>query len=206
MNKINRSIFTKKKLNIFVISILILGVIFGAIFLNVININDQKLVIDKIKTFIDSINNNTFNSIIAFKNSISINLIYIIIIWLLGMTLIGIPINIFLLFIKSFILGFSISSFIITYSYKGLVLSAIYLLLGEIINILVIIILTIFSILFSIKLFKVIFKKNNNNEILKFIKSYGMIFLIGIVLSFLSSLCEAFIVPAIIKLMIKLFI
>ena len=206
MNKINRSIFTKKKLNIFVISILILGVIFGAIFLNVININDQKLVIDKIKTFIDSINNNIFNSIIAFKNSISINLIYIIIIWLLGMTLIGIPINIFLLFIKSFILGFSISSFIITYSYKGLVLSAIYLLLGEIINILVIIILTIFSILFSIKLFKVIFKKNNNNEILKFIKSYGMIFLIGIVLSFLSSLCEAFIVPAIIKLMIKLFI
>lgn len=205
-NNIKSIIIPSKKINIFIISILFLGLIAGAIFSNIIGLNDQNLVIDKIKLFINNINENSIDTIIAFKNSISTNLIYIIIIWILGMTLIGIPINIFIFFLKSFVLGFSLSSFILTYSYKGIILSTIYLLLGQLINIIILLVLTIYSIMFSSKLIKLIFKGNNRLEFPKLLKNYCLILIICILLSVISSLSESFLVPSIIKLLIKLYI
>lgn len=201
-----RRIFPNKKTNIFVVIILFLGLISGAIFANIIGLNDKALVTDKIKLFIDNINTNSIDSILAFKNSISINLIYLIIIFILGMTLIGIIFNIFILFIKSFIIGFTLASFIITFSYKGLILSASYLLLGQLLFIIVLILLTIYSITFSFKLLKVIFKNPNNNELHKYLKNYCLILIFSIIISLLASLCEVFIFPSLIKLIINIFI
>lgn len=201
-----RRIFPNKKTNIFVVIILFLGLISGAIFANIIGLNDKALVTDKIKLFIDNINTNSIDSILAFKNSISINLIYLIIIFILGMTLIGIIFNIFILFIKSFIIGFTLASFIITFSYKGLILSASYLLLGQLLFIIVLILLTIYSITFSFKLLKVIFKSPNNNELPKYLKNYCLILIFSIIISLLASLCEVFIFPSLIKLIINIFI
>lgn len=201
-----RRIFPNKKTNIFVVIILFLGLISGAIFANIIGLNDKALVTDKIKLFIDNIHTNSIDSILAFKNSISINLIYLIIIFILGMTLIGIIFNIFILFIKSFIIGFTLASFIITHSYKGLILSASYLLLGQLLFIIVLILLTIYSITFSFKLLKVIFKSPNNNELPKYLKNYCLILILSIIISLLASLCEVFIFPSLIKLLINIFI
>lgn len=199
-------LFPSKKLNIFILSIIILGITLGSIFSTIITQNDQNLIIEKIKLFITNINNNSLNTIISFKNSISINLIYIFIIWILGMTLIGIPINTFLLFIKNFILGFSLSSFILTYNYKGIILSSIYLIFGEILTIIILSILTIYSIIFSSKLLKHIFKNNTPSEIPKYLKNYSLIFVISIILSLISSISESFLVPTLIKLIINLYI
>ena len=199
-------LFPSKKLNIFILSIIILGIILGSIFSTIITQNDQNLVIEKIKLFITNISDNSLNTITSFKNSISINLIYIIIIWILGMTLIGIPINTLLLFIKNFILGFSLSSFILTYSYKGLILSSIYLIFGELLTIIILSILTTYSIIFSSKLLKHIFKSNIPNEIPKYLKNYSLIFVISIILCLISSISESFLVPTLVKLIIKLYI
>lgn len=199
-------LFPSKKLNIFILSIIILGIILGSIFSTIITQNDQNLVIEKIKLFITNISDNSLNTITSFKNSISINLIYIIIIWILGMTLIGIPINTFLLFIKNFILGFSLSSFILTYSYKGLILSSIYLIFGELLTIIILSILTTYSIIFSSKLLKHIFKSNIPNEIPKYLKNYSLIFVISVILCLISSISESFLVPTLVKLIIKLYI
>ena len=206
-NNIKSIIIPNKKINIFVISVLFLGLISGAIFTNVIGTNDKTLIIEKIKLFIDNINNNNINNIVILKNSFSNNIIYISLIWILGMTLIGILFNIFILFIKGFILGFSISSFIITYSYKGIILSSIYLIIGQLINILTILVLTIYSITYSTKLIKQIFNKTNqNNNLLKFIRNYCIILIFTIISSIISSALESFLLPAIIKLIIKIYI
>ena len=206
ISNIKNIILPHKKINIFVICILFLGVITGSVFASIIGYNDKTIVIDKIKLFIDNINNNAINSILALKNSISINLLYIIIIWLLGMALIGIIFNIFILFIKSFIFGFSISSFILTYSYKGIILSFLYLLFGQLLNIIILLILTIYSIMFSYNLIILIFKNKSNINIKKFLKNYLLIMLFIIPISILSSLSEAFLLPSLIKLIVKLFI
>jgi len=203
-NNIRSIVLPNKRTNIFVISILFLGVIAGAIFANIININDKSLVIDKISLFIDNINTNSLNSLDVLKNSISINLTYVFLIWILGMTLIGIIFNIFLLFIKSFIFGFSISAFILTYSYKGIMLSLLYLLFGQLLNVFMIMIISIYSIMFTANLLNIIFKnKPSSNKILR---NYIIIFLIALITSIISSLSEAFLLPSLIKLIVKLFI
>jgi len=205
-NNLKRIIFPSKKTNLSVITILFLGVISGAIFSNIIDLNDQKLVIDKIQTFISNIDNQNINNFLAFKNSIIINLSYSLIIWILGLTIIGILFNIFLLYIKGFIFGFSLSAFIITYSYKGILLSVLYTLFGQLLNIIVIIILSIYSIMFSSNLIKQIIKNKESLNISKFFKNYTLILLITLVISLISSIFESFLFPALIKIIIKLFI
>lgn len=205
-NRIKNIIFPNKKINIFIISILFLGIITGAIFSNIINLNDKTLVIDKIKLFIDNINTNSINQLIVFKNSITINLIYIFLIWVLGMTFISFILITILLFIKSFILGFSLASFILTYNYKGIILSAIYLIFGQLLNVITILVLSIYSIMFGIKLFKIIIKKDNTPNTLKYFKNYTIILIITIIISIISSLSESFLLPSLIKLIIPLFI
>lgn len=206
INSIKSIIFPSKKINIFVISILFLGLISGAVFGNIISVNDKTLVIDKIKLFISNINSDSINGIEVFKNGISVNMLYLGIIWVMGMTFVGVVINVVILFIKSFILGFSLASFIMVYSYKGLILSLIYLLFGQILNILVIVMVTIYGIMFSSKLNLIIFKNKQDNNILKFFRNYVFILIIAIIVSIISSISEAFLLPAIIKIIIKLFI
>jgi len=201
----SKIIFPNKKVNILVIMVLFLGVIMGSVFANIIGMNDRTLVIDKIKLFIDNINNNSINSLVVFKNSISINLIYIILIVLFSLAVLGIIFNLLLLFIKGFVFGFTIAGFILTYHYKGIILSLLYLLLGQLLNIFVIIIITIYGLMVSLKFLKIIFKSDNIG-VRKILKNYLIIIGLVIIISVIASICEAFLLPAIVKLIIKLFI
>lgn len=205
-NKIKSIIFPSKKINFFIITVLFLGVISGAIFMNIIDLNDRKLVIEKIQLFISNIDKQNINSLLVFKNSILTNLSYSLIIFILGLTVVGVIINIFLLYIKGFIFGFSLASFIVTYEYKGILLSILYTLFGQLLNIIVISILSIYGFMFTINLFKQIIKNKHNINIFRFFKNYLLIFSITIILSLISSLCEAFIFPTFVKIIIKLFI
>ena len=205
-SKIKSIIFPNKKINFFVLAILFLGVTSGAIFSNIIDLNDKNLVIDKIQLFVSNIDKGEINSLLALKNSIITNLSYSLIIWVFGLTIIGIIFNIFLLYLKGFIFGFSLSAFIITYSYKGITLSLLYTLFGQLLNLVVIMILTIYSIMFTINLLKQIVKNKQSTNLLRFFKNYSLIFLITIIISLISSLSEAFLFPTLIKLIIKLFI
>ena len=65
---IKKIILPSKKINLFVISVLFLGVIAGGIFVNLIGMNDRNLVIDKIKMFIENIEGNNLDTILVFKN------------------------------------------------------------------------------------------------------------------------------------------
>ena len=49
ISNVSRLIVPNKKINIFVISILILGVITGSIFMTIINNNDKQVIINKIR-------------------------------------------------------------------------------------------------------------------------------------------------------------
>ena len=89
INNIFSIILPNKKMNIFIITIIILGVTSGSIFASVLNVNDKNLVLEKLKLFLESINSNSINNLNILKNSLSINLIYSVLIFLFGMTIIG---------------------------------------------------------------------------------------------------------------------
>lgn len=199
-------ILPNKKVNLFVIFIVILGIISGSLFLMVLNDNDKSEVINEISTFMANINTNNINNLNSFKNSLIEGMILIILSWILGMSIIGVIFNIFFIYMKSFIIGFSISSFILVYKYKGILSSLIYVIPSQLINILIILILGVYTLLFSKYLFKMIFLKDKTVNLGKFFKKYVLVFGICILLCLISSLCEAYLLPSLLKVMIKLFI
>lgn len=199
-------ILPNKKVNLFVIFIVILGIISGSLFLMVLNDNDKSEVINEISTFMTNINTNNINNLNSFKNSLIEGMILIILSWILGMSIIGVIFNIFFIYMKSFIIGFSISSFILVYKYKGILSSLIYVIPSQLINILIILILGVYTLLFSKYLFKMIFLKDKTVNLGKFFKKYVLVFAICIILCVISALCEAYLLPSLLKVMIKLFI
>lgn len=199
-------ILPNKKVNLFVIFIVILGIISGSLFLMVLNDNDKSEVINEISNFMTNINTNNINNLNSFKNSLIEGMILIILSWILGMSIIGVIFNIFFIYMKSFIIGFSISSFILVYKYKGILSSLIYVIPSQLINILIILILGVYTLLFSKYLFKMIFLKDKTVNLGKFFKKYVLVFGICIILCVISALCEAYLLPSLLKVMIKLFI
>lgn len=205
ITRIKDIIFPSKKTNYFVLTILILGVISGSIFLMVLNETDKANVINQIQTFFTNINSSNINSGLAFKNSIITNLVYITLIWIFGMSIIGILLNVFLIYLKGFLLGFSIAAIFNCYGIKGILGVIVYVFPHQILNIFSILILGIYSIMFTIKLFEYMFSKKNNN-MRNMLKKYSIIYLFTIFISIISSLSEAYLLPIFMKIIVKLFI
>ena len=202
--KLKDLILPNKKINLFITTTLILGIIAGSIFLMISNETDKNNVITQIEIFFKNISTNSIDSGLALKNSLIINYLFVGIIWILGLTIIGVLINIFLTFIKGFLVGFSISSIFLTYNAKGLVAILLYTFPTQIINLIVVSILSIYSIMFSKNLIQIITGKTKNNKIM--LKKYLVILMMSIILSFISSLLEAYLFPNILRLIIKYYI
>lgn len=205
LKKIISTIIPNKKINLFVFFIITLGIISGSIFLVLVNENDKINVVNQISNFMNNINSNNIDGVQALKNSLFNNFTYVLLIWILGMSIIGIIFNLFLIYLKGFVLGFSISSIIYVYGLKGIFASLIYVFPHQLLNIFVIMVLGIYSIMFTYNLFKVILG-NRNTGIRYFIKKYLYILLIASIITIISSLFESFFTPAIFKLFIKLFV
>lgn len=197
-------IFPNKKINFFVITVLLLGVLSGAIFLMMSNESDKSSVIVQIKEFFTNISNSSINNGLAIKNSLIINYIFVGLIWFLGLSMVGVIINIFLTYLKGFLVGFSIASIFLTYKIKGILACVLYVFFGQLFHIIAIIMLSIYSIMFALNLLKIIVVKNGNNRIM--LKKYLVILIFSIIISFLSSLLEVYIFPNILKFIISIYV
>ena len=189
-----------KKKYMFLIIIVLIGIVVGVIFSNILSIEDSNIVKNKITNYFNNIKDDV--EINYFKNlfmSIKNNIFYLIIIWILGLSVIGLLLNNFILFFKSFVLGFSIGSIINIYLYRGLLLSFLYVFPSLLLNIFVLLIMVYFANDFSIKLFNLIFRRHE----IKFsflIKRYSKILLYLSIILIISSIIETFIMPFSIKL------
>ena len=191
-----------KRFYVFIIGILVLGILFGSILPIFLSVDDKSLVSEYLTGFVSDIKDG-FNSLFLLKNGIISDFLFLIIIWLLGISIIGVPIVIFMFFYKCFIIGFSISSILINYGFKGIIFSFFYIFPHCIISIFSYIILVGYSLIFSIKLLFYIFRKNDFN-IRRFFKKYVLIFGICFLIVFMSVIYEAFISPYILGFVFKL--
>lgn len=204
-NNIFKLIIPNTRTNIIAFSIFIIGIITGSIFIMVINTNDKSLVVEHITKFFSNVNSSDYSYLDSLKNMLSLNYFYVIVIWVLGLSILGILVNIFLTYLKGFIIGFTTSSLIITYGFKSILAVILYIIPHTLINSLVIIVLTIYSITFSKYLLIQIFQKKDMKT-KNFMKKYLIILLIAVVLTLVSSISEVYLFPFLLKLIIKLYV
>ena len=176
----------------------VISLILGILFIAFLSEENENLIVLNVNTFFEAIYNNKLNySDILFK-CLTSNLILIIIIWLLGISIIGIPIVLFILCLKSFILTFTFSSIIYTYKLKGIIYAIIYI-IPHFLNLLFLFILIYYSLSFSKVLFNYFFRKKDCNRGM-IVKNYLKLLIICIGLFIITSIIETFLVPTIIKI------
>lgn len=189
-----------KKKYLFLFIIVIIGIVFGVLFSNILNENDSKLVSSKISEYFNNLASDApIDYMRNLFSSIKNNLLYLGIIWIMGLSIIGLLLNNFILFFKSFIIGFSIGGIINIYYYSGIVLSFFYVFPSHIINLFILLIMTYYANDISLKIFNVIFQKKDikfSLIIKRYIKILGILSIILII----SSIIETFIMPFFLKL------
>ena len=201
ISKFKNRLKVDKELSLFLIILLIIGIISGSIFASILNNSDKILISEHLNTFLTSIENNNLDYITSFKNNIVSEILFTIIIWLLGISIIGLPIIIIMYFSSNFILGFTVGSIITTFKLKGCLFALIYVFPSEILKILAQILLVMYSMSFSFKLlYSVIKKKNIDFKLM--INKYLIILVICIIVNIITSLYNTFLLPKIIKSLI----
>ena len=198
LDKLKSNIKINKKTLLFFTLLLIIGIISGSIFMAILNDIDKSLISEYLEKFISNIENNKLNYFEALKNGLFNNLLFILIIWVLGISIIGIPIVTIMFFIKSFTLGFSIASMIFNYKLKGCLLSFMNIFPHQILNFIIYMLLTTYSIFFSLKMINAIIKKRPIDFKIMMNK-YLKILLFSVIVVTISILIEVFITPVLIK-------
>lgn len=203
MDKLKGTIKVNKKTLLFFTILLIIGIIAGSIFMAILSETDKKSVTDYFNNYISNIENNKLNYLESIKNGLFNNLLYIIIIWILGISIIGIPIVTIMFFIKSFTLGFSIASIVFNYKLKGCLLNFINIFPHQMIYFLIYMLITTYSIFFSLKMINsIINKKNMDFKIM--MNKYVKILIISVIAITIGIIIETFITPLLIKIIIPL--
>ena len=202
-DKFKITIKHNKKVTFFLGIIAVIAIIFGSLFSVMLNESDKNLTLEYINNFFENIKNNNLNYILALKNGSISSLGFILIVWLLGVSIIVMPIVLFMYFSKFFVIGFSISSIIKGYGLKGCLLSFAYIFPHHIIYIIVYTILTVYSIKMSIKLISTIIKKDKI-DFKPIINKYLLVLLLSVIIAVLTLLFEVFITPKFINLILLL--
>lgn len=198
IDKLRYKTLDNKKIIYFLFGLSIIGLIMGSFFTTILSSSDKSLTQEYISNFMNNIISKNTNYISVLINSFFSNSSFILLIWLLGISIIGIPIVLFMFFSKIFIVSFSVSSFILTYKFKGLLLAFFYVFPSHIFSLIIYLLVSLYSIKMSVNLIHSIFKKKEVN-LKKFIKRYLIILGIGIIGIVISSLYETFVVPFILS-------
>ena len=198
-----RHLYDNFKLYLIVIIIFIIGIVAGVIFINNVNGDQATEIQNYITEFINLLKQDYhIDTGLLLKKSLSDNLILIITMWLLGSTVIGIPIVMGIVLFRGFCIGYSVSAIIATLGVqKGILFFVVTMLLHNLIFIPVIVCMTISCM----KLYKSIMKDRRRENIKIEIIRHTLISIVLSLFLVVASLIESYVSTNLLMLSINLF-
>ncbi len=179
-----------------------MGVIFGAIVVNSMSITQKEDLFYYLSQFFGQIlNGKVAENNDLFAQSFLHNSKFIGLIWILGISIIGLPVILILLFIKGLVVGFTVGFLVSQLGLKGFLLAFVSILPQNLIIIPVFILMAALSVIFSLRMIKKQFFKTYGQPILPFFKNYILIFIVAVVLISAASGVEAYVSPWLMKSM-----
>ena len=203
LDKLKRKVRFNKNLFVFLFVLVMTGLFAGALFSVILSDSDKKMVSDYLNNFLLNLSSGKINFNVSFFNTLIFTLGFALIIWIFGISIIGVLLVLPFLFFKSFILGFSVGSILINFKIKGVILSLIYIVPHHAINILVYILISAYSIMISYRMVTCMFKKKSFDFKL-FMSKYSFILIFSLIILFITSLYESFILPYVLKFVFNL--
>ncbi len=203
MDKLKLRINIDKKLLIFLTILLLIGITVGSIFVSILDSTDKNLISEHLYNFIDNIESNNLDYFSVLKNNLITNISFVIVIWLLGISVIGLPFILIMFFSKCFILGFSIGAILYVFKFNGILFSLFYILPGQVVSILIYLLLTMYAMSFSFKMIYTILKRKTLDFKI-IMNKYFKIFLFVLLIIIVMNLYDTYLMPKLIKQFFKI--
>ena len=126
---LNEEIKKEKNLIIFILATFMIGLIVGSLFVNFITKEDKILLINQVDTYFSNIKvlDKKVFGINAFLSNLLNNELQVSLIFALGLSILGIPVVILIMFFKGFMLGVTLSTFILKFQLLGVLSSLLYI-------------------------------------------------------------------------------
>lgn len=179
---------------------IIIGIFYGLF----ISKSDKAYVVGEIQKFFDGmkqIEHITYSS--SFFRIILSQIVFVFLVWFLGISIIGIPLIFLLYVLKGFYFGFSLTSMVTAFGLKGVLAFLTYTFPHQFIFLIIAVLLTFYATHFSVKLFAYLFFHQNVN-FRAITKKYSKVLGFSLALSIVGCLFETFISPILLHFMTKL--
>lgn len=183
--------------------IFIIGIVVGAMAIKVLPDMQKNELINYLNIFFSEIADKS-NDHAGMLFSVIFNYVkMVILVWILGFTIIGIPFILFIIFTRGFIIGFTVGFLVNEYVFKGLLFALASVLPHNFLVVPLLIVMSVSAIGFSINLIKR--KKQMNNKLFPDSMNYSVVCVITCIGMLFSALIEVYISPVFMRLVAGLF-
>src|SRR5690625_3154758 len=154
-------------------------IIFGAILVNSMNFVQKQDLFCYLEQFFTQIaDNQKIGNHAILKDSFLFHIKYLVLIFILGLSIIGLPIVWVLLFIKGLVVGFSVGFLVNQLGFNGLLIASVSIAPQNILIIPIYITAGSLSMIFSIKLLQKLFSQKISKPVFQHFSKYIILFLI----------------------------
>jgi stage II sporulation protein M len=178
-----------------------IGISIGAFTVKALDDVQKQALIKYLQGFFQILTSKKVDSLVVLKQSAKNNLQTVFVLWILGITVIGIPITLLIIGIRGFIIGFTVGFLLDGLGIKGFFFTILAILPQNLIIIPCIIGISVISVNFSVMLIKDRLAKRWTRNYWEKFFSYSLFIVVVLGISVCGSLIEAYITPIFIKLL-----
>ncbi|MUT65556.1 stage II sporulation protein M [Paenibacillus sp. NEAU-GSW1] len=147
LQETNKSQFT---LYVFVAVLFVVGVIFGGLMVNALTLEQQQELASDVSQYINLVNNGTAaDASHSFWERMLFHGKWLFLLWILGITVVGVPFVLALDFLKGALVGFAIGTLISQHAWKGVLFSLVSVAPPNLIVVPVFMVISVAAISFS---------------------------------------------------------
>ncbi len=133
----------------------VVGVGFGAVANNALDQRQKQELITMLDNLVYGLNSNTdLSEQVVVQDELWQSTILMLVIWFLGLTVIGIPLIVIIVFLRGFVLGFAVGFLIRELAYRGMLIALVAILPSNLIAIPAIVLAGTTAVTFSMQLFR----------------------------------------------------
>lgn len=183
-------------LYLFVFVLFSTGIVFGAVMVGALTLEQKEDLARHLGGFFGMLNQGGLDSSASFQQSLLLHLKWLGLIWVFGLSVVGLPLIFALDFLKGVLVGFSVAYMIGQYSWKGMVFALVSVLPQNLIVIPAIVVSSVAASAFAIHLVKTRLIGKQGHLMQPFWR-YTATMLLMLLALIAASLYEAFLSPTV---------
>jgi len=186
-------------LYLFVAVLFVTGVVFGAVMVNALTLQQKQELNQHLGNFFITMSQGMqMNAKQSFSQNIFVNLKWLGLLWLFGISVIGLPFILVLDFIKGVLIGFTIGFMVDSYAWKGMLFALVSVIPQNLFILPAMIVCSVTALSFGLNLIKHRFLQQGANTSINLFKYSATTFAFAAILAVVS-LYEAVLSPVLIK-------